>query len=76
MEKKVEIDFKRLFIELMLKSWIIILVAALMAFALFVYAKTKITPQYSASASLYVNNYIKPENSDMSRISSNDLATS
>ena len=76
MEKRVEIDFKRLFIEIMLKSWIIILVAVLMGFALFMYAKTKITPQYSASASLYVNNYIKPENSDISRISSNDLATS
>lgn len=76
MEKTFEIDIKRLVLELLYKSWIMILAAIVFATSAYVYAKTKLTPRYTASASLYVNNYDSSKvNSEIKKVSSNDIYT-
>ena len=75
MEKTFELDIKRLAFELLYKSWIIILAAILFATGAFVYAKTRLTPRYTASASLYVNNYDSQVNSEIKKVSSSDIYT-
>lgn len=75
MEKTFEIDIKRLLLELLYKSWIMILVAAIFAVGAYVYAKTQLTPKYTASVSLYVNNYDSQVNSEIKKVSSSDIYT-
>lgn len=76
MEKTFEIDIKRLLMELLYKSWIMILAAVIFAVGGYVYAKTRLTPRYTASASLYVNNYDSLVNSEIKKVSSSDIYTS
>lgn len=54
--REIEIDLKRLFLVLWSRVWIILLVTVLLAAVAFSYAWFFITPTYSASAQLYVNN--------------------
>lgn len=75
MEKIMEIDLKRLLFELWRKIWVIFLVALLAGSALYMYAKVVVTPKYTASIKLYVNNYIEGVSQDVKKISSGDLAT-
>lgn len=51
-----EIDLKRVFRVLLIRSWIIVIVAFLLGALSFGYARFMITPEYSASVKLYVNN--------------------
>ncbi len=75
MEKKTEIDIKQLLFELLYRAWIIILAAAIGGTVYFVYAKKTVTPKYTTGASLYLNNYSKPEKYEVQRVGSADLFT-
>lgn len=55
-EKEIEIDLRRLMLVLWSRAWVIVLVSVLFAAVAFSYAWFFITPTYSASAQLYVNN--------------------
>lgn len=55
-EEVVEIDLKRIVWSILNRAWIIVLVGILCAAILFSYAYFFMTPQYSASIKLYVNN--------------------
>lgn len=55
-DQGVEIDLKRLALFLWSRMWLILLVAVIFAVAAFSYAYLFITPTYSASVQLYVNN--------------------
>lgn len=76
MEKTFEIDIKRLVTELLYKCWIIILAAMVFAIGGYAYAKTKLVPRYTASVSLYVNNYDSDMNGEKSKVNNADLYTS
>lgn len=76
MGKTLEIDFKRLIFEVLYKSWIIILIAAVTAVGAYIYAKKNLIPRYTTGASLYLNNYVLPEDKDVVKVGSSDLATS
>lgn len=54
--ENLEIDLKRMFIVLWSNLWIILLVGILVASVAFGYAWLMITPTYSATTQLYVNN--------------------
>lgn len=75
MENKFEIDIKRLILELVYKCWVMILAAIVFGAGAYVYAKTRLTPRYTASVSLYVNNYDSQLNSEIKKVSSSDLYT-
>ena len=74
--ENLEIDLKRMFIVLWSNIWIILLVAALVAMLAFGYAWFMITPTYSASAQLYVNNNYpdSPGYSSSQLLAAQDLA--
>lgn len=55
-EREIEIDLKRLLLVLWSRAWVIVLISVLFAAVAFSYAWFFITPTYSASAQLYVNN--------------------
>lgn len=74
MEKTFDFDIKRLIIEVLYRSWIIILAALLFAIGGFVYAKTQLVPIYTASVSLYVNNYTDGTQGAQ-KVNSSDLYT-
>lgn len=76
MEKSFELDIKRLVLELLYKSWIIILAAVIFAGGAYAYAKTKLAPKYTASVSLYVSNYDSEVNTGIKKVNSSDLYTS
>lgn len=52
----IEIDLKRMALSLWRRAWIIVLVGVICAAMLFSYAYFFVTPQYSASIKIYVNN--------------------
>lgn len=54
--ENIEIDLRRVLLTLWGKAWIILLAGVLLAAMMFGYAWMFITPTYSASAQLYVNN--------------------
>lgn len=55
-EGLIEIDLKRLFLVLIRRAWLLILVGLLLAAMAFGYSRFFMTPMYSASTKLYVNN--------------------
>lgn len=75
MDKTFEIDIKRLVLEVLYKLWIIILAAVVFAVGAYAYAKTKLVPRYTASASLYVNNYDNKVTADIKKVNSSDIYT-
>ncbi len=77
MEETKEVDLQRLLLVLLRKIWVIILLAAIVASAVYAYSKNFVTPLYSAKVSFYVNNTnINYVTGQISGISSSDLATS
>lgn len=52
----VEIDLQQLLRQLLRYTWVVVLVAVLMAGMFFAYAKCFVTPMYAASVRLYTNN--------------------
>lgn len=75
MEKTFEIDIKRLFMELLYKLWLILLAAVVLAVGSYMYAKTQLVPRYTASVSLYVNNYDNQVNAEKTKVNSSDIYT-
>lgn len=75
MENKFEVDLKGLILFVFRKCYYIIIAAVVMAVIGFSYAKT-LTPRYSASALLYVNNFKESVQQDVSRITASDMTTS
>lgn len=55
-EKTVEIDLKRIFMVLVSKFWLLLVVGVLLACLAFGYSHFFMTPMFSASTKLYVNN--------------------
>lgn len=76
MGKIQEIDLKKLLAELWRRVWIIALAALVVGSFSYMYSKLFVTPKYTASIKLYVNNYIEGVSQDVKKISSGDLATS
>lgn len=72
MNKNMEINIVELLKALAKRIWIVILCAVLVGGAMFAYTMNFVTPQYSASVSIYVNN--KTTTLDNAAISSGDLA--
>lgn len=75
MEHKREINLKEIFYALLNKLWLIVLCAAIMGAAMYVYTDNFVTPLYQASIKIYVNNSVS-EVPVAGVISSSDLATS
>lgn len=55
--KTFDVDLKRLFFEVLKRLWLILLVGIICGASMFVYAKFFITPQYKATATIYIQNY-------------------
>ncbi len=72
MAETIEIDLKELAKVLWKRVWIILLCIILLATATFAYTKLFVTPLYTASVTIYVNNNSKPGTS--SALSSADLS--
>ncbi len=76
--KTFDVDLKRLFFEVLKRMWLIILVGIICGASAFMYAKFFITPQFKATATIYIQNYTglndqKIYSSDLS--ASQDLVT-
>lgn len=69
-----EIDLRRLGSVLLKKIWLIVLCAAVVAVAVYLYTDKVVTKQYRATVSIYVTN--RSTDSQSGFISSSDLATS
>ena len=55
--KTFDVDLKRLFFEVLKRLWLILLVGIICGAGVFAYAKFFITPQYKATATIYIQNY-------------------
>ena len=55
--KTFDVDLKRLFFEVLKRLWLILLVGIVCGSGVFLYAKFFITPQYKATATIYIQNY-------------------
>ena len=71
--KTFDVDLKRLFFEVLKRLWLILLVGIVCGSGVFLYAKFFITPQYKATATIYIQNYTG-ENDE--KIYSSDLSAS
>ena len=71
--KTFDVDLKRLFFEVLKRLWLILLVGIVCGSGIFLYAKFFITPQYKATATIYIQNYTG-ENDE--KIYSSDLSAS
>lgn len=71
--KTFDVDLKRLFFEILKRLWLILLVGIVCGSGVFLYAKFFITPQYKATATIYIQNYTG-ENDE--KIYSSDLSAS
>ncbi len=71
-----ELDITRIIWELVHKAWIIILAGVVAASVACVYTINCITPLYTASAMLYVNNFSEDVQSQVVRVSDADIDTS
>lgn len=71
--KTFDVDLKRLFFEVLKRVWQILLVGIICGAGVFAYAKFFITPQYKATATIYIQNYTG-ENDE--KIYSSDLSAS
>lgn len=74
MEEKMEIDLGEILKTLINKVWLIILCAAILGGAVFIYTAGFVTPFYQAKVSFYVNN--NNVGQSLAGISSSDLDTS
>lgn len=71
--KTFDVDLKRLFFEVLKRVWLIILVGVICGASAFMYAKFFITPQFKATATIYIQNYEGPNDQ---KIYSSDLSAS
>ena len=71
--KTFDVDLKRLFFEVLKRLWLILLVGIICGASMFVYAKFFITPQYKATATIYIQNYTGDNDK---KIYSSDLSAS
>lgn len=71
--KTFDVDLKRLFFEVLKRLWLILLVGIICGASVFVYAKFFITPQYKATATIYIQNYTGDNDK---KIYSSDLSAS
>lgn len=71
--KTFDVDLKRLFFEVLKRLWLILLVSIICGASVFVYAKFFITPQYKATATIYIQNYTGDNDK---KIYSSDLSAS
>ena len=71
--KTFDVDLKRLFFVVLKRLWLILLVGIVCGSGVFLYAKFFITPQYKATATIYIQNYTG-ENDE--KIYSSDLSAS
>lgn len=74
MEQSVEIDVRAIITVLLRKIWLLVLMAAIGGVALYIYTVSFVTPMYTASVSIYVNN--STENKTNVGITSSDISTS
>ena len=75
MDKKKELNLREIFYALVSRIWLIVLCAAVMGVAVYLYTANFVTPLYRASIKIYVNNSVE-EYPLAGNISSSDLATS
>lgn len=71
-----EIDIKRIFMELLYKAWVIILAGVIGGGVCYLYTSKCITPIYTASALMYVNNFSEDVQSKVVRVTNSDIDTS
>ena len=71
--KTFDVDLKRLFFEVLKRLWLILLVGIICGASMFVYAKFFITPQYKATATIYIQNHTGDNDK---KIYSSDLSAS
>lgn len=71
--KTFDVDLKRLFFEVLKRLWLILLVGIICGASVFAYAKFFITPQYKATATIYIQNYTGDNDK---KIYSSDLSAS
>ena len=71
--KTFDVDLKRLFFEVLKRLWLILLVGIICGAGVFAYAKFFITPQYKATATIYIQNYTGDNDK---KIYSSDLSAS
>lgn len=77
MEKTKELNIQELLFAVLNRIWIVILAAIVGGVGMFVYTRNFVTPMYSASITMYVNNSTKLHGEDViNYITSSDLATS
>lgn len=73
-----EINLQEIFYAVLNKIWLVILAAAVLGAAMYIYTAKFVTPMYRASVTMYVNNSTKLMENDnqIDYIASSDLATS
>lgn len=77
MEKTKEINLQEMLYAILNKIWLVVIAALVGGILMFVYTSYFVTPMYSASVTMYVNNSTKLNGDDMiNYITSSDLATS
>lgn len=77
MENKKEINLQEMLYAILNKIWLVVIAAIVGGVLMFVYTSYFVTPMYSASVTMYVNNSTKLNGDDMiNYITSSDLATS
>ena len=77
MEKTKEINIQELLYAILNKIWLVIIAALVGGIGMFVVTENFITPMYSSSITMYVNNSSKVHGEDLiTAITSSDLATS
>ena len=77
MEKTKELNLQELLYAILNKIWLVVIAALVGGLALYVYTAHFVTPMYSASVTMYVNNSSKLNGEDViNYITSSDLATS
>ena len=77
MEKTKEINIQELLYAILNKIWLVIIAALVGGIGMFVFTENFITPMYSSSITMYVNNSSKVHGEDLiTAITSSDLATS
>lgn len=72
MEKTKELNLQEIFYAMLNRIWLIVASAVILGVVVYLFSSNFITPRYRASVTMYVNNTIA---SDTSEISSSDLAT-
>lgn len=77
MEKTKELNIQEIIFAVLNRIWLVILAAIIGGAGMFIYTKNFVTPMYSASITMYVNNSTKLHGEDViNYITSSDLATS